>query len=224
MIDLAAVALALALHQDPDPAPAGDPAPQAEVPSAPAAPVGPARPKGADEVRNALSKLGAMSAADRTAALARLTQQYGGADTNSVLPTADIDLDRYLALEPAQQVEVVARGFLSDLIGGETSRLVRRAGYPFFIESKRIDKPEELTEAWARTIRTRRTDLLALYSVEALTPAEMEKKYGKAPARLNGWNPRSGQSYFAVANLSGHAAVLLLRQAGAAWQVVGFSD
>jgi hypothetical protein len=30
--------------------------------------------------------------------------------------------------------------------------------------------------------------------------------------------------YFAVGNLSGHATIVMLRQAGAAWQVVGFHD
>ena len=78
--------------------------------------------------------------------------------------------------------------------------------------------------AWTRSLRSRRTDLLKLYSVEILTPAEMEKKYGKPPARLSAWPLKSGTTFVAVANLSGHAAIVLLRQAGAAWQVVGFHD
>lgn len=222
MIDLAAYALALALSQEPETA---EPAPADPAVAAPApAPTGAPRPKGVDEVTRALSKVSALSAEDRQVVLEGLMRQYGGGDTNLVMPTQDIDLNKYIGLPPQQQVEVVARGFFTDLIGGESNRLVLRAGYPFFIEARRIDKPEDLQTAWAKMLRSRRTDLLKLYGIEVLTAAEMEKKYGKAPARLSAWSPKSGTTYFAVGNLSGHAAVLLLRQAGAAWQVVGFHD
>ena len=41
--------------------------------------------------------------------------------------------------------------------------------------------------------------------------AEMEKKYGKPPARLGFSNLKDPDIYAAVGNLSGHAAVLLFR-------------
>lgn len=234
MISVAAFALALTLSQDPepgavDPAPAPAAAPEngnptGDTPAAPAAPVGPPRPKGADDVMAMLKKLPNMTPDERAVALQNIQKQFGQTESNPVLPTGDIDFEKYLELPPQQQAEVVARGFFTDLISSDTNRLVARAGYPFFMEARRIDRPEELRAQWAKALRSRRTDLLKLYSVEVLTPADMEKKYGKPPQRLSGWNTRSGTTFLVVANLSGHAAILLLRQAGAAWQVVGFHD
>lgn len=236
MIDLAAYALGLLLAQEPD-APAepaaaapeaaeGAPAaaPAAEAPASPAvAPVG-AKPKGADEVTRLIQKLPTMSEAERVEALETLMKQYGSAETNPVLPGADTDLDAYLGLPPKDQAAVVARGFMTDLIEGDSSRLVARAGLPFFIEGRRIDRADDLKTEWSRTLRSRRTDLLTLYGLEVFAAADMEKKHGKAPQRLSNWSWRAPNTWVAVANVSGHATVLLLRQAGATWQVVGFHD
>ena len=236
MIDLAAYALALALSQEPDtaatplekelaaesaaqdgdsPAPATSPSP---------GPASAPKPKGADDVLSVMKKLPSMKPEEQQQALIRLQQQFGSAESNLVLPTPDIDLAEYLALSPENQALVVARAFFGDVVSGDAGRVVARSGYPFFMEGRRINTPEELSSAWGKALRSRRTDLLKLYSVEVLTPADMEKKYGKAPARLNGWNLKAPNTFVAVGNLSGHASVLLLRQAGAAWQIVGFHD
>jgi len=171
-----------------------------------------------------MQKLPAMTPEERALAIAAIQKQFGQVESNPVLPSGEIDLEKYLELTPAQQVEVMARGFFNDLIAGDTNRVVARAGFPFFMEGRRVDRPEDLKTQWGKTLRSRRADLLKLYSVEVLLPADMEKKYGKAPQRLSGWNWRSPNTYLAVGNLSGHATILLLRQAGAAWQVVGFHD
>ena len=233
-MNVAAYALCLALTQEPEvtapPDPAASPAaeagPAAEGgPAAPAvAPTGPARPKGADEVKRLVDKLPSMKPEERAAALEAIAKQFGQVESNPVLPSNDVDLDKYLGLPTADQAEVVARGFFNDLIAADTGRLVARAGYPFFLEARRVDRPEDLRTQWGKSLRSRRADLLKLYSVEVFLPADMEKKYGKPPARLSAWNWRSPNTYVAVGNLSGHAAVLLLHQAGAAWQVVGFHD
>lgn len=233
MISAAAVALALSLAQEPEPAAAPEPAPAAEEtpagsdaaaapPTTIAAPI--AKPKGTEEVVKMLQRLGTMSPNERIAALDALTKQFGQVETNPVLPTNDIDLDKYLALTPAQQVEVTARAFFNDLVAGDTNRLILRSGYPFFMETRRIDRSEELRAQWGRSLRSRRTDLIKVFSVEVLLPADMEKKYGKAPQRLSAWPSKAPNTYFAVGNLSGHATVLMLRQVGAAWQVVAFHD
>ncbi len=223
MINVAAYALCLALSQDPEPVPAAAAA-GGDAATSPATPVGPPRPKGADDVTRQIQKAQTLSPAERAVVLEALQKQFGTVDSNPVLPTNDIDLDKYLALGPAQQVEVVARGFFADLIGGDTNRIVARSGYPFFMEARRIDRPEELRAQWGKSLRSRRADVLKLYSVEVLLPADMEKKFGKPPQRLNSWNWRAPNTYLAVGNLSGHPTILLLRQAGAAWQVVGFHD
>lgn len=226
-MNVAAYALCLALSQEPEAAPPAAVAPAAaegEPAPAPVAPSGSSRPRGADEVQRLLQKLPSMKPEERAAALEAASKQFGQVESNPVLPGSEVDLDRYLGLEPAQQVQVVARGFFTDLIGGETARLVARAGYPFFMEARRVDRPEELRTQWGKSLRSRRADLLKLYSVEVFLPADMEKKYGKPPQRLSAWNWRSPNTYVAVGNLSGHATVLLLHQAGAAWQVIGFHD
>ncbi len=226
-MNVAAYALCLALSQEPEVTPP-ETAPAAsaegEPAAAPAAPSGPARPKGADEVNRLLAKLPTMKPEERNAALEALARQYGQVESNPVLPGSDIDLDKYLGLKPAEQVEVVARGFFLDLIAADTGKLVARSGFPFFMEARRIDRPEDLRTQWGKSLRSRRADLLKLYSLEVLLPADMEKKYGKPPTRLSSWNWRSPNTYVAVGNLSGHATVLVLHQAGAAWQVVGFHD
>ncbi len=228
MIDLAAYALGLLLAQEPEAPPAAEPAGAPageETRAAPApAPAGAARPRGADEVSRLIQKIPTMNEVDRAAALEALVRQYGVVESNPVLPGLDTDLEQYLALEPKAQVEVVARGFLTELIGGDPSRLVARAGFPFFLEGRRVDRPDELKSEWGKSLRSRRTELLQLYGVEVLSPADMEKKYGKPPQRLSAWGWRAPNTFVAVANVSGHATVLLLRQAGAAWQVVGFHD
>lgn len=225
-MNVAAYALCLALSQEPEAVPPeADSAPPAtEAVAAPTAPSGPARPKGADDVTRLVAKLPSMKPEERTAALEAIARQYGQVESNPVLPGEDIDLDKYLGLPPASQVEVVARGFFSDLIAAETGKLVARAGYPFFMEARRVDRPEELRTQWGKSLRSRRADLLKLYSVEVFLIADMEKKYGKPPARLSNWAWRAPNTYVAVGNLSGHATILLLHQAGAAWQVIGFHD
>jgi hypothetical protein len=229
-MNVAAYALCLALSQAPETTPPPRPAaaaPAAEgdiIPPIPLLPTGPSRPKGTDEVNRLLARLPSMKPEERMAALEAISKQYGQVDSNPVLPGVDVDLDRYLGLEPAQQAQVVARGFFVDLIAADTGRLVARSGFPFFMEAKRIDRAEDLRTQWGKSLRSRRADLLKLYSVDVFLPQDMEKKYGKPPQRLNGWNWRSPNTYVAVGNLSGHATVLLLHQAGAAWQVVGFHD
>lgn len=230
-MNVAAYALCLALSQDPETAPPPETPPEAApaqggqpAPTTPAAPTGPARPKGADEVARLIAKLPTMKPEERLAAIQAISKQFGDVESNPVIPGSDVDLDKYLGLEPAAQAQVVARGFFLDLIAAETNRLVARSGYPFFMEARRIDRPEELRTQWGKSLRSRRADLLKLYSVEVFLPAEMEKKYGKPPARLSSWNWRAPNTYVAVGNLSGHATVVLLHQAGAAWQIVGFHD
>lgn len=223
-----AAVLALVLSQSPDeeaaPAPA-EPPPAAPAPKeAQGTPAPPPKPKSADEVQRIISKLPSMSDEQRAQALEALARQFGSVDNNPVLPSGDTNLERYLALQPAEQGLISAREFLEDLIAGDAARLMAHAGLPFFLEGRRVDRAEELRTEWSKALRSRRTDLLTLYGIEVLTPAEMEKKYGRPPQRLNAWPWRAPNTLLAVANLSGHATILLLRQVGAAWQVVGFHD
>jgi hypothetical protein len=60
--------------------------------------------------------------------------------------------------------------------------------------------------------------------VELFTLEEMEKRHGKLPARLSAWPIRERGAYFAVANISGHAAVAMVRQVGDQWRVFAYHD
>ena len=73
-------------------------------------------------------------------------------------------------------------------------------------------------------LREKRTDLLTLYGIELLTPQEMEKRYGKPPARLAELPWRSGRNKIAIANLSGHGAVAILREVDGLWRVIAYTD
>jgi hypothetical protein len=202
--------------------PAADaPAPAADAAPAPAAPV---RNRIADEVLKAAKKAQELPPEARPGALEELQKLYGGADINPVLPPKGWDMGRFMELPPQDQARVVARRFFEDLIAGDGRGLVAASGLPFAMEDRRIERIDELRNEWARLLRSRRADLLTLYSLEILTPAEMEKKYGRPPQRLARWDLRGANTFLAVGNLSGHATVLLLRQVGITWQVLGFHD
>jgi hypothetical protein len=221
----------LALSQGPDAtdqAPPAQEAPAADAP-APAADAAPTpaslvRNRIADEVLKAAKKIQELPPEERLGALEELQKRYGGTDINPVLPPVGWDMGRYMELSPRDQARVVARRFFEDLIAGDGRGLVAASGLPFAMEDRRIERIDELRSEWARVLRSRRADLLTLYSVEILTPAEMEKKYGRPPQRLARWDLRGANTYLAVGNLSGHARVLLLRQVGLTWQVLGFHD
>jgi hypothetical protein len=110
-----------------------------------------------------------------------------------------------------KQIKLEARFIFGNLLSGDARGAVNTMSFPFQLEDKRYNTPEELVAAWVKQLRQKRTDLITLYDVEVLTLAEMEKKYGKAPARLGLGNLKDPDIYAAVGNLSGRAAVLLFR-------------
>jgi hypothetical protein len=104
-----------------------------------------------------------------------------------------------------------ARFILENLLNGDARRVAGELLYPFQLEDKKYSTPEELIAAWVKQLRQKRTDLITLYDIEVLSVPEMEKKYGKSPARLGLGSLKDPDIYVAVGNLSGHAAILLLR-------------
>src|SRR5258708_36309351 len=116
------------------------------------------------------------------------------------------------------QVMARAKRFFADLIAGNPAALVDQSSFPFYLENKKITQSRELLQEWTRNLSRKRTDLLVLYGIEVLTPAEMEKKYGKPPRHLAAIPWRGPDTYLAVANLSGHAAVTIFRRVDGAWR------
>jgi hypothetical protein len=108
-------------------------------------------------------------------------------------------------------VKSEARFILENLLTGDARRAANEFLYPFQLEDKRYNTPEELVAAWVKQLRVKRTDLMTLYDIEVLSMAEMEKKYGKPPARLGLGSLKDPDLYVAVSNLSGRAAILIFR-------------
>jgi hypothetical protein len=125
-----------------------------------------------------------------------------------------------------EDARTAARTFFANLILGDARELVLSScALPFYVEDRRFTSSEELLQEWLKNLRDKRTDLLTLYGIELLTPPEMEKKYGKPPARLSQFPWKAARTYIAVANLSGHAAVAVVQaQATHGWRVVAFHD
>jgi hypothetical protein len=231
------VGVGLFLAQDPagDPAPASDPAPAA--PSDPSAAPAPApgatgtdpamsaMKRQADELARAAAKLKDLPAGEREKAADELRKKAANLAGNPVVPPKDFNLDEFYLLSDAEQALVVSRSFFEALVTGDAGRVVDFAGLPFMLEDRKIDRPDELRSTWAKHLRSKRTDLITLYGIEVFTPAELEKKYGQPPARLKSWTWRSGgPTFFAVANLSGRAAIVQLKSVGSTWQVVAYHD
>lgn len=118
-----------------------------------------------------------------------------------------------------------ARFLFQSLLTGDVRNASVELSYPFQLEDKRFNTPDELIQAWVKQLRTRRTDLITLYDIEVLPIAEMEKKYGKPPARL-GLDPRAlKDTWAAVGNLSGHAAIFLFRGSpDLSWHAFAYTD
>ena len=127
-------------------------------------------------------------------------------------------------LTEAQQVREAARLYLNSMLAGDARSLVLASAYPFQLEDRRLEQPDELHKEWLKNLRSKRTDRLTLYDVEVLTPAEMLKKYGKPPTRLSGLQWQAPKTWLAVANLSGHASVVVVKQVAGDWYVVGYHD
>jgi hypothetical protein len=117
-----------------------------------------------------------------------------------------------------------ARTFFADLLASDVRGAVAESAVPFMLEQRRISTAEELHSEWVKSLRLKRTDLMTLYGIEILTPAEMEKRFGHPPQRLAAFPYREANTLIAIANLSGHAAIALVRRSVGGFRVVGYTD
>jgi hypothetical protein len=123
------------------------------------------------------------------------------------------------------QAVAVARDFIRALIAGDARGAMGFIAVPFHLEGARVTDENALFSTWLRVVREKRTDLLTLYGVEVFSPEAMEKKYGKPPARLQALPWRGPKTWIAVANVSGRAAVLVLKEyAPMDLRVIAFTD
>ncbi|MGA9526351.1 MAG: hypothetical protein WBV82_33165, partial [Myxococcaceae bacterium] len=124
-----------------------------------------------------------------------------------------------------EQVALAARDFFVRLLAGDARSISERAALPFQLESSRYLDQQALFDAWLKALRNKRTDLLTLNGIEVLLPEDMEKKYGKPPARLQSLPWRAPKTWIAVANLSGRAAIAVFRERKEGeFELVGYTD
>lgn len=124
------------------------------------------------------------------------------------------------------QVADLARHFFQSLLAADIHGAVTLSAFPFVLESHTLANARDAGEEWNRQLHSKRTDLLALNGIEVLSPADMEKKYGHPPARLSNLPIHGAHTWCAVANLSGHPAVAIVREEGPerTLKVVGYTD
>ncbi len=204
----------------PEPAPAAESAPATE--SAPAA--APAAGKPARRSRAPKQEAAPESPPPAPAAQAPTPAPVAAlpAQAQAPVPAALAALDPETSKR--EDVREEARYLLSSLLSGDVRSIAPSLSYPFQLEERRFDTPESLVVTWIKQLRQKRTDLITLYDIEVLPYAELEKKYGKPPARLGAVIPRGTDVYAAVANLSGRAAIVLYRDTGEGWSAFAYTD
>ncbi|WP_426731043.1 hypothetical protein [Myxococcus faecalis] len=209
---------------EPPPAPVPKPAEAAAAekpaaaPEKPAADAKPPPPRRAEPVAPAPAQKPTTAPPTVAAPVPAMpTNLQAGLDTAPPPPTSAEELKR-------QDIQTSARVLFQFLLTGDVRSTANELFYPFQLEDKRYATPEELVAAWVKQLRVKRTDLISLYDVEVLTLEAMEKKYGKAPARL-GLDLRNAKDiWVAVGNLSGRAAVLVYRPYGEEHRAFAYTD
>ena len=235
-MSLLALTAAVVLSQAepaPEPAPAAAPAadPAVAVPAFKAQ-----RVPSAEELQRQLERIRKLSPGESADAMQDLYRKFPDTSNPNAAAAAatanghephpyDPNTMKLVGLSDAEQVKFAARIVFNSILAGDARALVLQSSYPFQLEDRRLEMPDELHKEWLKNLRSKRTDLLTLYDVEVLSPAEMEKKYGRPPARLNGLPWKAPRTMIAIGNLSGHAAVAVFRaQGNGQWQLVGYHD
>ncbi|OJH36824.1 hypothetical protein [Cystobacter ferrugineus] len=148
------------------------------------------------------------------------------AEAPAPTPAAEVAEPRPTSRTGSEQERIrkVAHHLVDSLLSGDVRGAVAYLAFPFQLEERRFDAPEPLVATWVKELRNKRTDLVTLYDIEVLPYAELERKYGKPPARLGAIIPRGTEVYAAVANLSGRAAIILYRQTEDGWKAFAYTD
>ncbi|QSQ26849.1 hypothetical protein JY651_18875 [Pyxidicoccus parkwayensis] len=212
----------------PTPAPAAEaPAPEAPVPTPAApAPAAPAPQRRTQAAPPPAPKPSQSAPAPSPAAPAPTPAAPGTSPSPTLMPQPYVPLEQPLPREEQirKDIREDSRFLFQSLITGDVRSAAGELMYPFQLEEKRYGTAEELVLAWVKQLRLKRTDLITLYDIEVLPLAEMEKKYGKAPARL-GLDLRNEKDVWAaVGNLSGHPGIFLYRPYRDEYRAFAYTD
>jgi hypothetical protein len=146
----------------------------------------------------------------------RLNEMYPDAGTAKATREDERKIERQNAVDRATL-------FFKAIVDHQVQNIVAMITGPFYLEGKYFDSAEAAREAWTRILEARGDTDYRLQGLVVLTPAEMEARYGKPPERLAAIPWKRPNTYIAVANLSGKAAVLVLRMTPVV-EPVAFTD
>ncbi|MCP3144480.1 hypothetical protein [Pyxidicoccus xibeiensis] len=194
---------------EPTPPPAPSPAPESPAPAAPKPP--PARRSRQPATPAPAPATPAPTAPATPAPAAPAPPTTGQPDIVRPPPPRDETAPMTAEERTKEDIREAARYLFQTLLTGDVRSTANELFYPFQLEDKRYATPEELVVAWVKQLRLKRTDLITLYDVEVMTLAELEKKYGKAPARLGLDLRNMTDLWAAVGNLSGRPGIFLFR-------------
>jgi hypothetical protein len=127
---------------------------------------------------------------------------------------------------PQQPVEddlvEAAHQYYLAILSKNSEKLALLSRAPFFFEGKPVNSESDIKRTWENSLANQPLEGLRLSGVAFYTPEEMAARFGKPPDKLSGWPMKGGM--LSVANLSGHAAIVLWRKNGALWQAFAFHD
>ncbi|MCL2011860.1 MAG: hypothetical protein FWG75_03610 [Cystobacterineae bacterium] len=117
---------------------------------------------------------------------------------------------------------LVSRRFLTQLLRNDWDEILSLAAFPFWLESKTYSFPIALRVAWEKQLSQKRLANYEIRGIEVFSFEQMKERFGPPPERLKQLLSNRRNHWFAVANISGKAAILVLQPS--TLKVVAFHD
>ena len=120
----------------------------------------PRRPPNIEEVNRQLERIKKLPPNEMSDALEQLRHNVPGpgapAMTDPSLEPKEEPLAKgWWELSEPEQVKYQARIFFNDVIAGDARGIVLQSGYPFFLEDRRLELPNELHDEWLKNLRSK---------------------------------------------------------------------
>jgi hypothetical protein len=120
--------------------------------------------------------------------------------------------------DPVGVATALGRG----LLAGDVEALSRLTPPGFSFDGRVVWNAADIKAEWLHALEQRPLAGVPLYGVEVVTADEMQRRYGKPPARLSQLNLTGAQ--VAIVNLGGRAMLVFFKKKGDAWVPIGVSD
>ncbi len=126
------------------------------------------------------------------------------------------------AAQPVADVADATARFARAMLAHDVDGLVALTPAPFSFDGTSAKSVAEVREHWASLLDRHPLTGVRLYGIEVLPFAGMVQRYGPPPARLANLPLR--QAMVGIANLGGHATLVLWRKRARGWQAFAVSD